>query len=102
MIIFRKQYEKTLNTCAEASEELKALLDEAESLVKRAGEGVKSERSPLTIVEKVQISDTVKLVQKLIIDVTKDIKKGKSTEKNREKLEKAVTALRTTIMNILE
>jgi hypothetical protein len=102
MIIFKKQYEKTLNTSVEASEELKSLLDEAESLVKRAGEGVKSERSPLTIVEKVQISDTVKLTQKLIIDVTKDIKKGKSTEKNREKLEKAVTALSTTIHNILE
>ena len=102
MIIFKKQYEKTLNTSVEANEELKGLLDEAESLVKRAGEGVKSERSPLTIVEKVQISDTVKLTQKLIIDVTKDIKKGKSTEKNREKLEKAVTALRTTIQNILE
>ncbi len=102
MIIFKKQYDKTVNTNIEAGEELRDLLNEAEALVVRAGQGVKSERAPLTIVEKVQISDTTKLVQKLIIDLNKDIKKGRSTEKSREKLEKAVEALRTSIINILE
>ena len=68
MIIFKKQYDKTVNTNIEAGEELRDLLNEAEALVVRAGQGVKSERAPLTIVEKVQISDTTKLVQKLIID----------------------------------
>jgi hypothetical protein len=102
MIIFKKQYDKTVNTNVEADEELLSLLKEAELLVERAGQGVKSERAPLTIVEKVQISDTVKLVQKLIIDLSADIKKGRSTDKNRDKLEKAVVALKTSISNILE
>ncbi|MCR5001881.1 MAG: hypothetical protein K6A71_08815 [Lachnospiraceae bacterium] len=102
MVIFKRQYDKTVNSNLEADEDLAALIREAESLVERAGQGVKSERSPLTIVEKVQISDTTKLVQKLIIDINKDIKKGRSAGKSREKLEKAVEALRTSIINILE
>ena len=101
MIIFKRQYDKTVNAGVEADEELRNLLDEAEALVRQAGEGVKSERSPLTIVEKVQISDTTKLVQRLIIDINRDIKKGRSVEKNREKLKKATEALRTSILNIL-
>ena len=101
MIIFKKQYDKTVNTGVETDEEVRLLLEEAKDLVKRAGQGVKSERSPLTIVEKVQISDTTKLVQKLIIDLTKDISKGRPADKNKEKLENAVKALRTSIDNIL-
>lgn len=104
MIIFRKKYE---DACANGAagtgtdEGLNALIKEAEALIERSEQGVKSERSPITIVEKVQISDTTKLVKKLIIDTGKDIEKGRPTDKNREKLEKAVIALRTSIENIL-
>ncbi len=102
MIIFKKAYDKAGNQdLTVADDELNALLEEAKSLVERAGQGVKSERSPVTMIEKIQISDTTKLVQKLIMDVTKDIKKGRSYDKDREKLEKAVIALRTSIENIL-
>lgn len=101
MIIFKKQYEKKINTDIEAVEELRGLFDEAKALVERAGEGVKSERAPITLVEKIQINDTVKLVQKLMMDLSKDISKGRNTEKNEEKLKKAVDALRTSIDNIL-
>ncbi|MCR5508244.1 MAG: hypothetical protein K6F34_06120 [Lachnospiraceae bacterium] len=104
MIIFRKQYERSkLNGAGEIKdEELAALLGEAGALVERAGQGVKGDRSPVTMAEKIQISDTTKLVQKLIIELSKDIKKGRSTEKNRDKLKKAVVALRTSIENILD
>lgn len=103
MIIFRKQYDKAK---AEADNDiydpqLKGLLEEAAALVSRAGEGVKSERSPLTIVEKVQIRDTTKLVEKLMIDINKDISRGRPADKNCEKLKKAMTALKTGIENIL-
>ena len=104
MIIFRKKYE---NACVlgEAGkcpdDELAALIKEADALIRRSEQGVMSSRSPITIAEKVQISDTTKLVKKLIIDIGKDIEKGRPTDKNREKLEKAVTALRTSIENIL-
>ncbi len=101
MIIFKKQYEKNINTCKAAGEGPGGLLDEAKALVERAGEGVKSDRAPLTLVEKIQINDTVKLVQKLMMDLSKDINKGRNTEKNEEKLKKAVAALRTSIDNIL-
>ena len=104
MIIFKKQYEeasKSEKACSTVDDELKSLIIEADTLVKRAQEGVKSERSPMTIVEKVQISDTTKLVKKLIIDINKDISKGKAVDINREKLEKAMTALRVSIENIL-
>ncbi len=101
MIIFKRQYDKIGNTKIEANEELKCLLDEARSLIERAGQGVKSERSPITLVEKIQISDTVKLVQKLSMELAKDINKGRNTDKNEEKLRKAADALRTSIDNIL-
>lgn len=101
MIIFKKQYEKNINTNTETGEELGSLLDEAKALVKRAGEGVKSDRAPITLVEKIQINDTVKLVQKLTMDLSKDISRGRNTDKNEEKLKKAVKALRTSIDNIL-
>ena len=104
MIIFRKQYEeaRSRNKAENGTgEELKNLLEEADLLVKRAEEGVKSERAPITIVEKVQISDTTKLVKRLIIDINKDISGGRAAGKNREKLEKAIIALRTSIENIL-
>ena len=101
MIIFKKQYEKKINSKMETDVELSSLLDEAKSLVERAGEGVKSQRSPLTLVEKIQINDTVKLVQKLIIDLSKDISKGRKPDRNEEKLKRAVEALRTSIDNIL-
>ncbi|MCR5407176.1 MAG: hypothetical protein K6E88_10370 [Lachnospiraceae bacterium] len=101
MIIFRRQYENAGSGVNVADDELKELLDEAQAMVERAGEGVKSERSPITIVEKVQISDTTALVKKLIIDVNRDIKKGRSADKNTEKLKNAVLALKTSIDNIL-
>lgn len=101
MIIFRRQYEKNGSGQEVADEGLKGLLNEAESLVKRAEQGVKKERSPITIVEKVQISDTTKLVKKLMIDINRDIKKGRPYDKNRVKLENAVLALKTSIDNIL-
>ena len=104
MIIFRKQYEearKGKTADKGIDEELRNLLDEADALTKRADEGVKRERSPLTIVEKVQISDTTKLVKRLIIDINRDMEKGRAADKNREKLERAVTALKTSIENIL-
>ena len=104
MIIFRKQYEearKGKTADKGIDEELRTLLDEADALTKRADEGVKRERSPLTIVEKVQISDTTKLVKRLIIDINRDMEKGRAADKNREKLERAVTALKTSIENIL-
>ncbi len=101
MIIFRKQYENAGSGVNVADDELKELLDEAQAMVERAGEGVKSERSPITIVEKVQISDTTALVKKLIIDVNRDIKKGRPADKNTEKLKNAVLALKTSIDNIL-
>ena len=50
MIIFRKQYEeaRSRNKAENGTgEELKNLLEEADLLVKRAEEGVKSERAPL-------------------------------------------------------
>ncbi|MBR4719189.1 MAG: hypothetical protein IKP31_02975 [Lachnospiraceae bacterium] len=104
MIIFRKKYEEA---CASgvsgtgAAEELAVQIKEAEALVERSEQGVMSSRSPITIVEKVQISDTTKLVKKLIIDISKDIEKGRPTDSNREKLDKAVSALKTSIENIL-
>lgn len=101
MIIFRRQYENAVSGVNVADNELKELLDEAQAMVERAGEGVKSERSPITIVEKVQISDTTALVKKLIIDVNRDIKKGRPADKNKEKLKNAVLALKTSIDNIL-
>ena len=101
MIIFKKQYEKSINPGTAAGEELADLLDEARALVERAGEGVKSDRAPITLVEKIQISDTVKLVQKLMIVLTKDINRGRNTDKNEEKLKRAVEALKTSIDNIL-
>ncbi len=101
MIIFRKQYENAGSGVNVADDELKELLNEAQAMVERAGEGVKSERSPITIVEKVQISDTTALVKKLIIDVNRDIKKGRPADKNTEKLKNAVLALKTSIDNIL-
>ena len=101
MIIFKKQYEKSSEISTAIDGELSAMLDEARALIERAGKGVVSERSPITLVEKVQISDTVKLVKKLIIDVTKDIEKGRDTTKNADKLKKASKALRTSIDNIL-
>ncbi len=101
MIIFRRQYENAGSGVNVADDELKELLDEAQAMVERAGEGVKSERSPITIVEKVQISDTTALVKKLIIDVNRDIKKGRPADKNTEKLKNAVLALKTSIDNIL-
>lgn len=101
MIIFRRQYENAGSGVNVADGELKELLDEAQAMVERAGEGVKSERSPITIVEKVQISDTTALVKKLIIDVNRDIKKGRPADKNTEKLKNAVLALKTSIDNIL-
>ncbi|MBQ7482327.1 MAG: hypothetical protein IJT80_10685 [Lachnospiraceae bacterium] len=101
MIIFRRQYENAGSGVNVADDELKELLDEAQAMVERAGEGVKSERSPITIVEKVQISDTTALVKKLIIDVNRDIKKGRPADKNKEKLKNAVLALKTSIDNIL-
>jgi hypothetical protein len=101
MIIFRRQYEKNGSGQEVADEGLKGLLNEAASLVKRAEQGVKKERSPITIVEKVQISDTTKLVKKLMIDINRDIKKGRPYDKNRVKLENAVLALKTSIDNIL-
>lgn len=101
MIIFRRQYENAGSGVNIADDELKELLDEAQAMVERAGEGVKSERSPITIVEKVQISDTTALVKKLIIDVNRDIKKGRPADKNTEKLKNAVLALKTSIDNIL-
>ena len=101
MIIFRIQYENAGSGVNVADDELKELLDEAQAMVERAGEGVKSERSPITIVEKVQISDTTALVKKLIIDVNRDIKKGRPADKNKEKLKNAVLALKTSIDNIL-
>ncbi|MBR6469083.1 MAG: hypothetical protein IKS84_01785 [Lachnospiraceae bacterium] len=104
MIIFKKQYEKArIGTAGIDSDEgLKALLDEAKALVNRAGQGVKGERSPVTMIEKIQISDTTKLVQKLIMDIDRDVKKGRPYDKDREKLETAVSALRTSIENILD
>lgn len=101
MIIFRRQYENAGSGVNVADDELKELLDEAQAMVERAGEGVKSERSPITIVEKVQISDTTALVKKLIINVNRDIKKGRPADKNKEKLKNAVLALKTSIDNIL-
>ena len=103
MIIFKKQYERVNAIKDEAidDEGLRELLDEAHALVVRAGEGVKSERSPVTIVEKMQISDATKLVEKLMIDIAKDVKKGRPADKDCEKLKKAVTALKTSIDNIL-
>ena len=101
MIIFRRQYENAGSGVNVADDELKELLNEAQAMVERAGEGVKSERSPITIVEKVQISDTTALVKKLIIDVNRDIKKGRPADKNTEKLKNAVLALKTSIDNIL-
>ena len=101
MIIFRRQYENAGSGVNVADDELKELLYEAHAMVERAGEGVKSERSPITIVEKVQISDTTALVKKLIIDVNRDIKKGRPADKNTEKLKNAVLALKTSIDNIL-
>ncbi len=101
MIIFKKQYEKNINAGMAAGEELADLLDEARALVERAGEGVKSDRSPITLVEKIQINDTVKLVQKLMIVLIKDINRGRNTDKNEEKLKRAVEALKTSIDNIL-
>ncbi len=101
MIIFRKQYENAGSGVNVADDELKELLNEAQAMVERAGEGVKSERSPITIVEKVQISDTTALVKKLIIDVNRDIKKGRPADKNTEKLKNAVLALKTSIDNSL-
>ena len=104
MIIFKKQYE---NVCLHNSEngpvneELAALLREASELVSRAEQGVKSDRSPITLIEKVQIRDTTKLVQKLIIDINKDTAKGRNTDRNAEKLKNAVIALRTSVENIL-
>ena len=50
MIIFRRQYENAGSGVNVADDELKELLDEAQAMVERAGEGVKSERSPITIV----------------------------------------------------
>ena len=101
MIIFRRQYENAGSGVNVADDKLKELLDEAQAMVERAGEGVESERSPITIVEKVQISDTTALVKKLIIDVNRDIKKGRPADKNTEKLKNAVLALKTSIDNIL-
>lgn len=101
MIIFRKQYENAGSEVNAADEELKELLNEAQVLLKRAAEGVKSERSPITIVEKVQINDTTAIVKKLIIDINRDLKKGRPADKNKEKLKNAVLALKTSIDNIL-
>ncbi len=101
MIILKKQYEKAKAGDGIKEEEVKALLDEADALVVRAKEGVKSERSPITIVEKIQISDTTKQVEKLIIDISKDIRKQRPADKNCEKLKKAMIALKTGIENIL-
>ena len=102
MIIFKKQYNDASGKANEnIGDELKLLLETAGKLVKRAEQGVVSERSPITLIEKVQISDTVKLVKKLIIDIDKDIGKGRNTDKNEEKLKDAVVALQTSIDNIL-
>lgn len=102
MIIFKKQFDNASGKVNEnISEELKALLESAGKLVKRAERGVVSDRSPITLIEKVQINDTVKLVKKLIIDINKDIDKGRNTDKNEEKLRNAVVALQTSIENIL-
>lgn len=101
MIIFKKQYERAGRALETQDEELRSLLNEAAGLIERAGQGVKRERSPVTMVEKIQISDAVKLVKKLMIDIDRDMLKGRPVDKNREKLEKAVTALKTSIDNIL-
>lgn len=104
MIIFKKKYRKACednDRPAETDEMLITLIKEAEALVNRAEQGVKSERSPITIVEKIQISDTTKLVKKLIIDIDKDIKKGRPSDKNAERLKNAMAALKTSIENIL-
>ena len=102
MIIFKKQFERA-NAAGEENtdEELKALLEEAGALVARAEQGVKSDRSPITIVEKIQMSDTTKLVKKLMIDISADIKKGRPVDDKREKLIAASAALRTSIDRIL-
>ncbi len=101
MIIFKRQYDRAGKAMESADEELRELLNEAAMLVERAGQGVKSERSPVTIVEKVQLSDATKLVKKLIIEINRDISRGRPTDKNRDKLKKAVIVLRTSIDNIL-
>ncbi len=102
MIIFKKQFEKTGKIKKEGiDKETEALLEEAKSLVERAGQGVKSDRSPITLIEKVQMSDTTKLVKKYMIDLTKDIEKGRDMAGNADKLRKAVAALKTSIDNIL-
>ncbi len=102
MIIFKKQYDNASERINEDIDDgLKALLETADKLVKRAQKGVMSERSPITLIEKVQINDTAKLVKKLIIDIDKDIKKGRSTDKNEDRLRTAVVALQTSIDNIL-
>ena len=95
MLIFRKSYDaaKTDNL----PEDVKLQIDEARELVERANKGVLSERSPITLIERVQISDTTKLVEKLIIDICR----GKNIKSNSEKLEKAVICLKTSIDNIL-
>ena len=102
MIIFKKKYEEAGRAAdKDIDEELKELMKKAGELVDRAGKGVLSERSPITLIEKVQINDTVKLVKKLMIDIDSDIKKGRDTGKDKEKLKNAVTALGTSIDNIL-
>jgi hypothetical protein len=103
MIIFKKQFEKVNTGDGAGIKEgpLFDLMNEAGELVKRADKGVVSERSPITLVEKMQINDTVKLVKKLMIDLDRDVKKGRDTDKDADRLRKAVTALRTSIDNIL-
>ena len=98
MLIFKSQYEKAKQKKnKELSPEVAMKLEEAKLLVERANEGVLSERSPITLIEKVQVRDTTKMVEKLIIEFSK----GKDTKANLEKLDKAMTCLRTSIDNIL-
>ena len=96
MLIFKKQYEKATSVNS-MNPEVAALVEEAKELVKLANKGVQKERSPITLIEKVQINDTVKLVEKLIIDISR----GKKVEKNSDMLKKAVVCLKTSIENIL-
>ncbi len=102
MIIFKKDYESVSKNYKDyMDDELNELMDSAQKLVLRVEQGVQSERSPITLIEKVQINDTVKAVKKLMIDITKDLKKGRDVEVNKVKLGKALIALETSIEHIL-
>ena len=98
MIIMPGSYSRVdFSNNTKLDEETLDKLKRAMELVSIAKKGVTIERGPLTLVEKSQMSDTTKMVEKIVIDFYK----GRDNEKNRKKLDNAIVALKTSIENIL-